>query len=283
LSGPGFAPMMSTWVLPDTECVTTAPAFESNASSSARAAQHETVRQILRDAWHRRAPVSHLGQRLSRSYAPEKWTASETIDLALRAGSDSLAHFLALRTPRCPSAVLRSHATSACWWLRLAVAGNPTTPRGVVESLATDHNWVVRAAAREAAAATAARPRGSAAEPGRRGSGDGAPADEGQLDVTRIAPEARRLLAVMRAKLRSSREPEVIEGVRSLMQHPDCAALLRMGLTVINAKSGPVIRIAAGCEIAKRVLRPLRQAAAREVMGVGNGGSVDGAAVAVTA
>ena len=114
---------------------------------------HDSVRECLLGAWQRGEGVNAEGKPLARPDQSDRWTAEECATLALRSAPDALARLLLLTSDRCPAEVLESHATHGSWWLRIAVVRNRRAPAPLIKQvLASDTNWLVRAAATEALA-----------------------------------------------------------------------------------------------------------------------------------
>lgn len=207
----------------------------------ARFADRDAVADCLLAAWKAGTLIDANGRPFVRRDPSDAWGAEECAMLSLRGAHDSLQRVMLLCSPRCPEQVLLDHAASASWWIRLAVARNPRTPRDAVESIAaSDWNWVVRAAATEALAAPAeaiARP--PLPEPLR--------ADH--VSERHMPAAARRNLLQARKKLASGDASAVCAGLDDMLAEPHGRRVLLAG--ILKGKTG--LRASAASEIKRRV------------------------------
>jgi hypothetical protein len=121
---------------------------------------------------------------------------------------------------RCPIEVLEDHLASQSWWVRLAVVRNPRTPWEELERVAaTDWNWVLRAAAREALELRRTDPPVLPA-----------PLDAAFVCERHMPSETRRRLTGARRRLRSEMWDDVHAAVEVFLSDPHARRVIAAGL-----------------------------------------------------
>ncbi len=180
----------------------------------------EILRETILDAWVAGKPIDGSGRPLCRRDASDCWTAEECAMLALRESYNSLSRVLLLCSWRCPIEVLEDHLASQSWWVRLAVVRNPRTPWEELERVAaTDWNWVLRAAAREALELRRTDPPVLPA-----------PLDAAFVCERHMPSETRRRLTGARRRLRSEMWDDVHAAVEVFLSDPHARRVIAAGL-----------------------------------------------------
>jgi hypothetical protein len=227
----------------------------------------DEIQRSVAESWAAGAPHDGNGAALGRADPSEAWSGEDAAILALRHGDDSMPRVLFAAGPGCPVEVLVDLAPSASWWVRIAIARNPRTPRELVAVLAAkDINWLVRAAASERLATIDAQ--GSRSDPPRRMM-EAIPAST--CSDRHMPTSLRARIRWTHERLRSPSETVVVHAIKRAMADPEVRPYLMVGMLV--RRTG--VRLTSYSDIGRKVSHPLREAAVRcvaEVLGLPTGG-----------